>query len=602
MQVIGTSFLVAMLALPAQAANDHGAAGDPIGATIDAANAWKQDWELADGFAIDIDTGGFRFPTSIAFVPKPGPGPKDPLYFVTELRGALKVVTNDRTVHTFAEDFFRLDLDTELPDMRAEIGLGAVALDPVHGYVFASFGYHDEGGYLHNDIIRFETTPGTFSLAPSTTKRFVDPFAAFPSSRSHQIGHMVVEGDTLYVAVGDALQSAAGRDLSSVLGKVLRLTLDGRPAPGNPFSKKTANVATRHAPSDYVWAYGLRNPFGLVRAGTKLYAAENGPSVDRFVHIERGKSYGYDGTDWSMGTHALAVFAPSVGPAQTAWLSEGSKIFPTRFAGAFYMAFGGSLLTVPGSGPRGERSIVYMPFDLASDSVREPPQPLARYRGNELQMPVGLAFGPDALYVAPLFPVRGGTSAILRIVHDPARGHPYRIDRDASPAQLLTTYGCHGCHASYENRASIGPSLDPPGLVSRVHAHISSPAYAEEVEAIDALTEEPFVSYRDERRAVLDARGKEKIRLWLTYRMLEPSFDTTSSMMPKQGLSFADAERLAEYFVDSGWGKADVAPEEPRPLDRLKALLPPPRHRHVAVALAAGLIVGLWLARRRRPS
>ncbi|MCI0481371.1 MAG: hypothetical protein L0213_07270, partial [Candidatus Dadabacteria bacterium] len=56
-----------------------------------------------------IDTEGYSFPTSIAFVPEPGSGPRDPLYFVTELRGRVKVVTNDRSVHTFAEDIFRFE-------------------------------------------------------------------------------------------------------------------------------------------------------------------------------------------------------------------------------------------------------------------------------------------------------------------------------------------------------------------------------------------------------------------------------------------------------------------------------------------------------------
>ena len=44
-------------------------------------------------------------PTAIAVVPNLGSGPKDPLYFVAELRGRIRVVTNDRSVHTFAEGF-----------------------------------------------------------------------------------------------------------------------------------------------------------------------------------------------------------------------------------------------------------------------------------------------------------------------------------------------------------------------------------------------------------------------------------------------------------------------------------------------------------------
>jgi hypothetical protein len=42
---------------------------------------------VPEGFSISIDTEGYHYPTAIAFVPTPGNDPKDPLYFVTELRG-----------------------------------------------------------------------------------------------------------------------------------------------------------------------------------------------------------------------------------------------------------------------------------------------------------------------------------------------------------------------------------------------------------------------------------------------------------------------------------------------------------------------------------
>ena len=70
---------------------------------------WRADWKVEEGFSIDIDTQGYELPTAIAFVPSPGHGPQDPLYFVTELLGTLKLVTNNRTVYTFAEGFLRSD-------------------------------------------------------------------------------------------------------------------------------------------------------------------------------------------------------------------------------------------------------------------------------------------------------------------------------------------------------------------------------------------------------------------------------------------------------------------------------------------------------------
>ncbi|HET9062499.1 MAG TPA: PQQ-dependent sugar dehydrogenase, partial [Candidatus Binatia bacterium] len=445
-------------------------------------------------------------------------------------------------------------------------------------------------------IIRFQSTPKTFSLAPTGAVRFTDVFAAFPSSRSHQIGHMAVQEGALYVAVGDALHSSAGRDLTSVLGKVLRMTLDGKPLPDNPFFTGSA----KPQPRDYVWSYGLRNPFGLVLADGRLFAAENGPGVDRFIAIERAKDYGYDGTDWSMGINALAVFAPSVGPAQAAWLPADASVFPAGHRGAFYLTFGGSVTTPPGPGFRGERSIVSLPFDMKSGRVTGSAQPILRYRGESLQMPVGVAFGSDGLYVVPIFPVRDGETGILRVSYDPSRTHPARIDRDESPPVLLATRGCNGCHASYEGRQSIGPSLDPPALVARAHDRVTADAYRRSVLELDALDEEPYLSYREARKEVLAAEGRDRVRLWLKYRIMEPRFDTTTSLRPNQGISAVEADRIASYFVDNGWGKDAASGVESDWRARLANRLPRLRYRYFIVTFVLGLAGGAWIASRRR--
>ena len=109
---------------------------------------WRSDWFLQPGFILEIDTLGFNLPTSIAFVPDPGPGADDPLYFVTELEGALKVVTNDRTVHTFADGFFHRAPPDEFPFLSGEVGMAGLCLAPDEGYVFVTFAYHDDNGVV----------------------------------------------------------------------------------------------------------------------------------------------------------------------------------------------------------------------------------------------------------------------------------------------------------------------------------------------------------------------------------------------------------------------------------------------------------------------
>ncbi len=242
---------------------------------------WKSDWALDDFFSISIDTEGYHLPTSIVFVPNPGNGSKDPLYFVTELRGKVKVVTNDRSVYTFAEDFFSLKPARELPEIEGEVGLAGICLDPVNGYVFVTFAYQDSNNILRNNVVRFESKPGTFSIKPESWITFSDIFSAEESGVSHQIGPCQVYNNLLYVSVGDGNHSLNSQRLDSILGKIIRLTLDGEPPQSNPFYVDD-NVEN---PRNYVWAYGLRNPFGLRIVNGRVFVSENGRAVDRFLEV-----------------------------------------------------------------------------------------------------------------------------------------------------------------------------------------------------------------------------------------------------------------------------------------------------------------------------
>jgi glucose/arabinose dehydrogenase len=207
---------------------------------------------------VQIDTGGYHLPTSIAFVPQPGSGPKDVLYYVAELRGAIKAVTNDRSIYTFADNFFELNVQEELPGGGGQVGLAGLCLDPVHGYVFATYAYQDDQKALRNNIIRFETAPGTFGLKPQGQLSFETSFRSSQSAHSHQIGTCTVAGDTIFASLGDGGVPKLAQDLSRLNGKIARLSLDGHPLPDNPFYQDNSNAA-----ENFIWAYGFRNPFGL---------------------------------------------------------------------------------------------------------------------------------------------------------------------------------------------------------------------------------------------------------------------------------------------------------------------------------------------------
>jgi hypothetical protein len=571
-----------------------GAHGQTPGSSAD-------DWEVLPGFAVEIDTDGFVFPSAIAFVPQPGPGPKDPLYFVTELGGVVKVVTNDRSVHTFAGigTTRRPEGGGELPDDGGEHGLAGICLDPANGYVFVTFVYDDPSGARRNNVARLQSRPNTFSLSSEGEVLFTDVFRDHPSATSHQIGPCQVDGETLFVSVGDGLTGIRSQSPQTVVGKILRMTLDGRPVPTNPLYVDD-DVARAQ---NFIWAMGLRNPFGLRLVDGRLFVADNGNNVDRFLEIERGGNYLWDGSDGSIGTNALVLWAPSVGPVTTEYHEVGDTVFPDEYRGIFYQVLGGKLIT-SGPGMDGDRSIVTLDFDMEARRMRRPPEPFVRYRGDGAQVPVALAFGPDGLYFASVLPTASGVSPIYRVRYDPASEHGYLIGESNDPATIIGERYCRGCHVIGLRGGAAGPPLNQPELGQRLDSMLNSPDYARKVASVDSLTADVYTSTADARREVLAATGAERVRLWVRHRIMEPRFDSPESAMPNFGITEAQATAIADYLLAE-----PAAPQQPtslrgRLLYPISSRLPQSRYRYTAMAFIAGVLV-MFIAgrvrRRRKP-
>lgn len=99
----------------------------------------------------------------------------------------------------------------------------------------------------------------------------------------HHGGRLLFDGDgNLFVSTGDAGDGQLAQDKGSLNGKVLRITQDGKAAPGNPFDNHT-------------WSYGHRNIEGLAYdAKGRLWATEFGDkTADELNLIERGANYGW---------------------------------------------------------------------------------------------------------------------------------------------------------------------------------------------------------------------------------------------------------------------------------------------------------------------
>ena len=92
----------------------------------------------------------------------------------------------------------------------------------------------------------------------------------------------------LYVSSGDRQKMVPAQALDGGLGKVLRLTAEGAPAPGNPWAAKGGIAAS-------FWTIGHRNVLGLSFAPDgKLWASEMGPKGgDELNLVVAGKNYGW---------------------------------------------------------------------------------------------------------------------------------------------------------------------------------------------------------------------------------------------------------------------------------------------------------------------
>lgn len=586
----------------------------PSGLSQEDDEEWQKNWGIEEGFAIVKDSEGYSLPSAMVFVPNPGNGPKDPLYFVTELRGAIKVVTNDRTVLTFTENFFTNDPERGLDTWKDEFGLGSICLDPEHGYIFVTFAYRGPDDRLRNSIVRFETTPVTFSTQPTNLIDFKEIFSKFKTGASHQIGSCQVDDGLLYVTIGDSLnEEMLPIALDSLRGKVLRFTLDGDPVPENPYyleDNPLSNV-------NYVWATGFRNPFALEVVNGRVFVADNGRNLDRFLEVLPGRDYLWNGSDWSLGAVADTVFSPGIGPAQLEFYPAGIGVLSEQFDDSFFIAMTGVQ----------RRGIVNVHYDFDEYRVSKVPKIILRYIGPTDSyyngIIPGIALGPDGLYFAPMVEAGGETGVVYRIYFDPENQHPYRPEDIKNPRTLLTTLECLSCHSRNGKGGTSAPVLDYAILIENLDRRLNSDDYLDILSQVDELETDPFFEQSYAREEVRSQVGFQRIRYWLYYHLLEPKFDNPGAQMPNLGLTKDQASILTDYLLtessedevtnqptNNQSSKVPVvaydveASESSNPLIRLLSpLIPIVGYRHLPIFFAGGLFIGailVWLTYKIR--
>lgn len=158
-----------------------------------------------------------------------------------------------------------------------------------------------------------------------------------PKGVVHNGGRIAFGPDRmLYAGTGETGRTGLAQDRESLGGKILRMTPEGRPAPGNPF---TGSV---------VYSYGHRNVQGIAwDTEGRLWAAEFGQNTwDELNLVEAGKNYGWPEAEGQAGREGF------VDPVAQWRTSEASPSGIAYAKGAIWMAGlrGERLWRVPLSG------------------------------------------------------------------------------------------------------------------------------------------------------------------------------------------------------------------------------------------------------------
>ncbi len=145
----------------------------------------------------------------------------------------------------------------------------------------------------------------------------------------------------LFLTAGERQRFTPAQDPNQPAGKILRLTLDGKPAPGNPMAGKTGagsvdvidpprNTETAKTapvvrtytftgpnltPSE-TWSSGHRTPYGLAFAPDgRLWEVEHGPrGGDELNLIEPGKNYGWPLVSYATNYDGVPIPSPDTRP------------------------------------------------------------------------------------------------------------------------------------------------------------------------------------------------------------------------------------------------------------------------------------------------
>jgi glucose/arabinose dehydrogenase len=304
----------------------------------------------------------FNLPWRIAFLP-------DGRMLITEKVGPVWLVTQQGAKTPVA--------NVPKSQLSSQGGMLGVFLSPKYAtdhFVYLTYAEPGDGGsslVLARARLALETKADAASLEELEVL-----WRQMPKGGGGQFGAQIAfspDGQYLFLAVGERQRMTPAQDPDQELGKILRLTLDGKPAPGNPNAgktgakevtliapprntevAKTAPVVSTYtfpgpnlAPSE-IWSSGHRTPYGLAFAPDgRLWEVEHGPrGGDELNLIEPGKNYGWPLASYAVNYDGVPIPSPDTRPDLakpviywTPVIAPGNLVF---YKGAMFPEWNGS--------------------------------------------------------------------------------------------------------------------------------------------------------------------------------------------------------------------------------------------------------------------
>jgi len=321
----------------------------------------------------------FRLPWRLAFLP-------DGRMLVTEKVGPVWLVTQQGEKTWVA--------DVPLVRYQGQGGMLGAFVSPKYvtdGSVYLT--YAEPGDAAGTSGLALARAKLTIGQGTASLEGLQVLWRDVPKGRGGQFGAQVAfspDAEYLFLAVGDRQRMTPAQDPNTEVGKILRLTLDGKPAPGNPMAgrtgaatrplidpprdteaAKTARVLSTYtvegpnlAPAA-TWSTGHRTPYGLAFAPDgRLWEVEHGPrGGDELNLIEPGKNYGWPLVSYSVNYNGTPIGSPDTRSDLTKpviyWtpvIAPGSLTF---YNGAMFPEWKGSALI----GGMGSQTLNRITFD-----------------------------------------------------------------------------------------------------------------------------------------------------------------------------------------------------------------------------------------------